>query len=134
MALEGADSANDLEQLKRRFEEFRGTRMTRGRLPEPLWKQAAEMARRYGLNPTAQALGLDYNRLKKRMGTSPDRAKRTKKEVTIPAFVELIGSGPRMTTECQVEVESEHGAKLRLQLKGVTPGELASLIRAFVGQ
>jgi hypothetical protein len=40
-------------------------------------------------------------------------------------------------------VESEHGAKLRLQLKGVTPGELASLIRAlsrgiataeFVGQ
>ena len=44
MALEGAAGANDLEQLRRRFEEFRGTRMTRGRLPEPLWKQAAEMA------------------------------------------------------------------------------------------
>jgi len=29
MALDGA---NDLKQLKRRFEEFRGTRMTRGRL------------------------------------------------------------------------------------------------------
>src|SRR4051812_13670815 len=134
MALEGADGANDLEQLKRWFEEFRGTRMTRGRLPEPLWKQAAEMARRYGLNPTAQALGLDYNRLKKRMGTSPDRAKRTKKEVTIPAFVELIGSGPTVIAECQVEVESEHGAKLRLQLKSVTPSELASLLRAFVGE
>ena len=90
--------------------------------------------RRYGLNPTAQGLGLDYNRLKKRMGTSPDRAKRTKKEVTIPAFVELIGSGPIAIAECQVEVESEHGAKLRLQLKSLTPGELASLLRAFVGE
>ena len=41
MALEAAEETNDLEQLKRRFEEFRGTRMTRGRLTEPLWKQAA---------------------------------------------------------------------------------------------
>ena len=120
MALEGADETNDLEQFKRRFEEFRGGRISRGRLPEPLWKQAA--------------LGLDYNRLKERMGTSPDRVKRMKKEVPIPAFVELIGPGPAMTTECQVEVESERGAKLRLHLKGVTSNELASLLRAFVGQ
>jgi hypothetical protein len=131
----GVDGTNDLEQLKRRFEEFRGTRVSRGRLPEPLWKQAAELARHYGLNPTAQALRLDYNRLKKRMGTSsPKGAKRTKKEVPIPAFVELIGPGPTMTTEYQVEVESDRGAKLRLQLKGIATSELAGLIRAFVGQ
>src|ERR1700747_2933939 len=108
MAQEAVEGENDLDQLRRRFEECRSTRTSRGRLPEPLWKQAAELARHYGLNPTAQALRLDYNQLKKRMGTR-DRAKRTKKEV-IPEFVELIGPGPSMTTECQVEVESERDA------------------------
>lgn len=134
MAQEEADGTNELEQLKRRFEEFRSTRMSRGRLPEPLWKQAAEVARRHGLNPTAQALGLDYSRLKKRMAAPADRAKRTNKKASIPAFVELIGPGPAAMAECQVEVESDRGAKLRLQLKGVATTELASLIRTFIGQ
>jgi hypothetical protein len=134
MAQEAAEGTKDLEQLRRRFEEFRSTRTSRGRLPEPLWKEAAELAKRYGLNPTAQALGLDYNRLKKRMAAPSDRAKRTKKEVPIPAFVELIGPGPTAAPECQVEVESDRGTKLRLELKGVAASELASLIRAFIGQ
>jgi hypothetical protein len=64
MAQQVADGANDLEQLKRRFEEFRSLRPSRGRLPQSLWKEAAEAAIRYGLNPIAQALRLDYNRLR----------------------------------------------------------------------
>ena len=135
MAQEAVAVENDLDQLRRRFEEFRSTRGSRGRLPEPLWKEAAELARHYGLNPTAQALGLDYNQLKKRVAAAPaDRAKRTKREVPVPAFVELMGSRPSAAAECQVEVESERGAKLRLELKGVATSELASLIRAFIGQ
>jgi hypothetical protein len=134
MVPEAADGMDELEQLKRRFEEFRSAQRSRGRLPEALWKEAAELARCYGLNPTAQALRLDYNALKKRMAVAPDRAKRRKKEGPAPAFVELIGPGPSVTTECQVEVESEKGAKLRLELKGVATTELASLIRAFIGQ
>jgi hypothetical protein len=51
---------NDLEQLKQKFEEFQSIRTSRGRLPEALWKEAAEAAKRYGLNPTAHALRLDY--------------------------------------------------------------------------
>jgi hypothetical protein len=67
--------------------------------------------------------------------TAPaDRAKRSKKEVAIPAFVELIGPGPTATTECQVEVESDRGSKLCLQLRGIATAELASLIRGFIGK
>jgi hypothetical protein len=51
-AQEVAEKPNDLEQLKRRFEEFQSLRTSRGRLPQALWKEAAEAAKRYGLNPT----------------------------------------------------------------------------------
>ena len=125
---------DELEQVRRRFEEFRKGRPSRGRLPEGLWKEAVALAQRYGLNPTAQALGLDYSRLKKRLpATSSGRVTRQKKEDP-PTFVELIGNRSGMLTECQVEVESGHGAKLRLEPRGIGAAELASLIRAFVGQ
>ncbi|HEX4170461.1 MAG TPA: hypothetical protein VHZ55_33770 [Bryobacteraceae bacterium] len=134
MVQEAADGADDLEQLKRRFEEFRSTQTSRGRLPDGLWKEAAEVAKRYGLNPTAQALRLDYNRLKERMSATSGRAKRKREERSAPAFVELIGPALGGTSDCQIEVESNKGAKLRLELKGVRTSELASLIHAFIGQ
>jgi len=134
MAQEVADGTNDLEQLKRRFEQFRNTQPSRGRLPDVLWKGAAVVARRYGLNPTAQALRLDYNRLKNRMTTIPDRVKRKKEERRAPEFVELIGPVAGGTTDCHIEVESDRGAKLRVELKGVARSELAGLIRAFIEQ
>ena len=131
MAQESTNAQDELEQLRRRFEEFRNAQTSRGRLPEPLWKEAAELAGRYGLNATARALRLDYNGLKKRM-EMPDRPKRHRK-AAVPAFVELVGPAPGGVTDCSVEVESGQGAKLRLDLKGVAITELAGLIRAFIG-
>jgi hypothetical protein len=132
MAQEVADGTNGLEQLKRRFEEFRSTRTSEGRLPDALWKEAAEVAKQYGANPTAQALGLDYNRLKKHMAASPG-AKRRNEMRPRPAFMELIGPVPGAMADCHIEVESDRGAKLRLELKGVATTELANLIRGFLG-
>lgn len=130
------DATDDLEQLKRRFEEFRSTQITRGRLPESLWKEAAEIARRYGLNPVAQTLRLDYNRLKKRMAVTASRdvSKRTKERRPAADFLELIQAAPRATQDCHIEVETSHGAKLRVELKGIATNELAGLIRGFLGQ
>jgi phage-related minor tail protein len=45
VAQEVANVSNELEQLKRRFEEFRSLRPSRDRLPQALWKEAA--GRRY---------------------------------------------------------------------------------------
>lgn len=134
MTQESAVGANDLEQLQRRFEEFRNLRPSRGRLPAGLWKEAAEAARRYGLNPAAQALRLDYNRLKKHMAATREQAKPRKQISPAPAFVELIGSTSGATTDCHIEVESERGAKVRLELKAIATAELAGLIRGFLGQ
>jgi hypothetical protein len=134
MTQEAAVGANDLEQLQRRFEEFRNLRTSRGRLPVALWKEAAEAARRYGLNPTAQALGLDYNRLKKHMAAAPGQAKQRNQVHPAPAFVELVGCATGTITNCSVEMESGQGGKLRLELKAIATTELAGLIRAFMGR
>jgi hypothetical protein len=126
-----ADVPNDLEQLRRRFEEFRNTPPVRSRLPEALWIAAAELAQRYGVHPTARTLRPDYTALKRRLETRhPRRAKR--KVVAPPNFMEFVAPGAKAVTNCTIEVESAQGGKLRLELKAVATTELVSLIQAFV--
>jgi hypothetical protein len=133
---EVTDATGELEQLRGRFEEFRSTQITRGRLPEALWKEAAEAARRYGLNPVAQTLRLDYSRLKKRMAAAAGRnvSKRTKERRPAADFLELIQPVTSAMQDCHIEVETSHGAKLRVELKRISTNELAGLIRGFLGQ
>jgi hypothetical protein len=131
MASEAADVQGELEQLRRRFEEFRNTQSARSRLPESLWAAAAELARRHGVNPTARALRLDYTGLRKRV-EKQGRHKRKREVAAPPTFMEFIAPGAKAVTNCTVEVESAQGGKLRLELKAVATTELASLIRAFV--
>jgi hypothetical protein len=67
MAQQMSNMQDELEQLRRRFDEFRHTQPLRSRLPEPLWTTAAELATRYGVHPTARALRLDYTGLRRRV-------------------------------------------------------------------
>src|ERR1017187_10921030 len=75
-----------IAQLQRQLDQFRGTQSQRTKLPESLWQAAVELARQYGVYPVARPLGLDYTRLKQRLGEIPARRRRT----TGPAFVELV--------------------------------------------
>ena len=131
MVAETGEIAGDLEQLRRRFEEFRNTQSVRSRLPESLWAAAAELARRHGVNPTARALRLDYTGLRKRV-ENQGRPKRKRAMATPPNFVEFVAPGAKPVTNCTVEVESAQGSKLRLELRGVATAELADLIHTFV--
>jgi hypothetical protein len=132
MVQEASTAPDDVQQLRRRFDEFRSTQASRSRLPETLWAAAAELAKRYGVNPTARALRLDYTGLRKRV-ENPDRPKPKKGGAPPPAFVELLTPVSGAMTNCSVEVESVQGGKLRLELKAVATTERANLIRAFVG-
>ena len=91
MTQEREKTAEDLEQLRQRLEEFRRVRRTtRGALPEQLWQEAAQAGRRHGVNVTAKVLGLVYSGLKIRMeGTH--HPKRKAKATPLPTFVELVG-------------------------------------------
>jgi hypothetical protein len=133
MVPEAVGIPEDLEQLRRRFEEFRNTQPTRARLPESLWAAAAELAKRHGVNPTARVLRLDYAGLRRR-AKNQDRPKQKRTAAVTPTFMEFIAPGAKAVTNCTVEVESAQGCKLRLELKAVATTELANLIRAFVSQ
>jgi hypothetical protein len=127
----------DLEELGVRFEEFRSSHRSRERLPEELWAAAAEIAMRRGLNITARALRLDSNNLKKRMGQQAGlpKVKRGRRKKTMPvasaAFLELLAPVAGAATSCMVEVDSVHGGKLRMELKGLGTGDIAQLLHAF---
>jgi hypothetical protein len=128
----------DLEALRVQFEEFRSGHEKRTRLPEGLWRSAAEIARRRGMNVVCRSLRLDANSLKKWMGqdSKPAKAKRKVRRPRTEApthFVELFTPAASGGSSCMVEVESPQGGKLRLEWKGVSASEVTQLIRAFAG-
>jgi hypothetical protein len=140
MASEAASNREDVGQLQRRFVEFRQAHAVRSRLPEELWAEAAKLARRDGVTATARALGLDRPSLQKWTGRLEPRAstkalKSSRRQVhgqeAAPAFVELLAASTGTRNSCLMEVESRHGGKLRLELKGIATSQLAELIRAF---
>jgi len=134
-----ASNREDVEQLGRRFEEFRRTHPVRSRLPEELWAAATKLARRDGIEATAQALDVDRpslqkwaNRFEPCTKAKPRKARRQRRrEPAAAAFVELLAGNTGATASCLVEVESPRGAKLRLELKAIPTSALAELIRAF---
>lgn len=129
----------DMEQLRQRFEEFRGTHAVRSRLPEELWAAAAKLARRDGMEATAQALDVDRPSLQKWTNRfepvakprKPKRQRQARREPAAATFVELLAGTTDAAASCLVEVESPRGAKLRLELKAIPTSALAELIRAF---
>ena len=146
MTQAAASYREDVEQLRRQFEEFRSTHAVRSRLPEELWAAAAKLTRRDGIEATAQALDVDRpslqkwtNRFEPRAEATPRKPRRqrqSKREPAAAAFVELLAGNTgaalhREKTSCRVEVESPRGAKLRLELKAIPTSDLAELIRAF---
>ncbi len=130
---------DDLEELRKRFAEFRSKHPPRTHFPEELWHAAAEIARRRGVNPVCRCLRLDANSLKKWLGerageTQPKPARKEHASIAPAAFVELLTPASGAAASCIVEVESPRGGKLRLELKGITTSEITQLIHTFAGQ
>ncbi len=114
-------------QLQRQLDQFRGSHPPRTRLPESLWQSAVELARQHGLYLVAHPLRLDYMQLKKRL----DGVVKATRKAASPAFAELISSHSAMVSECVVEFESPMGGKMRIQWKGSSTPDWASLLRAW---
>src|ERR1700678_1529355 len=138
MRVTHGSSFDDVEELRRRFEEFRSQHQRRTRLPEELWRAAAEIAGRRRLNLGCRGLRLDSNRLKKGMGKGGNwhRQAGGKRSAMTPTatFMELLTPATSVAASCVVEVESQRGGKLRLELKGIATSEIAQLIHSFADQ
>lgn len=102
----------------------------RTRLPEDLWQNAVALAREYGLNKTASALGLKYESLKKHLqATATDESKSGQGRCE---FLELLPSPVTSPTiDCTIEVEDGDGQTVRMHIKGIRMADLASLASAL---
>ena len=118
--------------LQRQIERWRQTRKVRESVPDKLWDIAVKMAKVYGLNQTARALRLNYDRLKKRVEQHAVVAVGAKEAKGLARFVELAPMSSASGSECLVELENIGGAKMRIQLKDAAMSDLATLTQAFL--
>lgn len=123
------DFPAQLERTCRRFDRWRQTRRGGSRIPETLWALAVKAAGKYGLNPTARALHLDYYALKKRIEQANSAT--PSEEGAVTTFVELASPMSSGSRECVLELEDPSGAKMRVHLKGIEAPDLAALSRSF---
>jgi hypothetical protein len=115
-----------LSRAQRKIEQWRRQQRPRARIPEELWREAAELAGVHGINRTARALRLDYYSLKKRAAAA------ARPDEHAPQFVEILPGGlPASRPECTIEVEDASGAKMRIHLQGGDLPDVAALARAF---
>jgi hypothetical protein len=84
------------------------------------------VARREGINRTAKELHVAWDDLKRRVAAMGE----AQLQPGSPAFVELVAPQIQSVPECTLEVEGRRG-KLRIQLKGASASDLATLSRAL---
>lgn len=117
----------DLARVAGQFAQWRRSRVLGERIPEPLWNQAADLARRYGVSRTGSALRVGYYELQKRLARQSIR--NHKETASAMAFVELPPAGA--AGECVIEFENASGSKMRVQLQGGQLPDLVALGRSF---
>jgi len=119
----------DIEQVRRRLQEWRRSRRHGARIPEDLWIAAVKLAKKYRPARVAHTLGLDYNGLKQRLKTAKQHG--TSEPQSQPGFIELFPFAPSSHCQCTMEIEDRRGAKMKLELKGMSAGDVAAVSRAL---
>ncbi len=105
-----------IQDLPRRFEDWRRKRTRGTRIPEPLWRAAVEAAREHGIHRTAKQLGVDYYSLARRVNAKPQ----TRDPIR---FVEYPGTVLPASPACVVEIHNSKGRRLRVELRDVAGAE-----------
>jgi hypothetical protein len=120
----------DLMQAAARFDQWRRSASSPGRIPDSLWNLAVDLAREHGLSRTATMLRLGYYDLKKRVVERTALAQPGPRGTTADVFVELNPAALAMPCQCTIEFEKPCGSRLRIELKGSMP-DLEALGRSF---
>ncbi len=116
-------AAPELEALQRRFEHWRQSGRKGRKIPDELWRDAAELARTHSINRVAQGLGLDYNGLKHRIEQEWPNAQGSN-------FIEFAVDTVARKPECVMEYQGRHG-KLTIRLTDPDASEVVSLAKAL---
>lgn len=120
-----------LQPLAQRLNAWRSARTRGQRIPDELWKAAADLARVHGLSRTSSALKLSYYDLKRRLVA----ARRPRRRRVTPApFVEVAPPAwaPDLGERGTVELVQASGARLTLRLPNPSASDLLALVPLFL--
>jgi hypothetical protein len=125
-----------LERARKALAAWRMQRRRLGPMPEPLWRSAVALARRYGASRISSELRVNYERLRARLpAEAPPLVSCRETPPPAPTFVELATIPGAMLPECTIEIERVGGGRLTMRLPGQRGADLvAALGYAFVGR
>ena len=132
-------STTDLARLQQQLVAWRRRQPGRARLPEGLWRAAAELARSRGPSTVARTLRLDYYQVRERVAAcapavvvAPDGPLEAPGARQRPDFVEVkLAAFPEVRAgESVVELCDGTGARMTLRVGG-DPATLVALAESF---
>ena len=116
----------DLQRLCRRLDKHRNSKGKGRRLPDGIWRSAAEVARNHGVSLVARILSLDYYKLKEQSGVPASNSPAS------PAFVELMPSPEYRDDSCvTIDIHSESGDRMTMRLPTLDGRVAVELVQAF---
>jgi hypothetical protein len=143
------DGEDDLEAAVERFAKWRQARQRGEHIPSELWASAVSLSTRHGTHGVAEALGLNADRLLRRVRDSDGQASPTKAADPAPDptadFVQMLVASPEVESRaaptqapaaaqpCVLELRNARGATLRLELPAQSLAILPGLCAAFGG-
>ena len=122
--------SSDLMHAAARFDQWRRSLSSRGRIPDSLWELAIGLSREHGLSRTATALKLGYYDLKKQVAERTAFSEPGPRGRAADGFVELNPAALAVPCQCKIEFEKPCGSRLRIEVQGGIP-DLEALGRSF---
>lgn len=118
-----------LQEVRRRVDVWRWTRLKRSPMPEELWARATRVAQSLGVWRVARDLGLCYESLRHRV-----EEKASRKETGAVRFVEVRGSDLMNVASSDgtvVELHATDGTRMTVRLGGSAQVDMMALVAAF---
>ena len=125
---------SEINETLATIEAWRRTRKPGVGMPEALWLEAADWARREGISPTCKALGLSFTDLKKHMGIRHDL--RHVPSLLKPTFVALGQAclQGEVQTGAVLEVTGRDGERMVLRFAPGSVVDAPGLLATFMGR
>lgn len=115
-----------LQEVQRRFEQWRKRKGRREPIPAELWAAAVGLTQEHSLVGVSKSLGLNYTKLKARVAA--------KEEQQGPKLVEVDFCGPGLPLgQCVLEYEDPRGGRLTVSLYGKTDVNVEGIVRVLWG-
>lgn len=124
--------------LCKKVEQWRATRSCRGRMPEALWSEAADLAHEHGIYAVSQGAGVAYEGIKKRVQNEVSRGHPLSRaqENAVGPFVELpmssVSSG-QAAEVAVIELRDGNGRSLSVRVMAQALSQVPELATKLWG-